>query len=184
MLRVALLRVGEADGEVLEEVRRYLSESFPDTSAIILREALPIIVDAYNPARGQYHSSGILAQIKARPPMGNVDRILGVTEADLYVPGLNFVFGEALSHGGPAIISLFRLRPEFYGKLPDRVLYIERASKEAVHELGHTLGLGHCRDLSCVMFFSNSILDTDRKSRTFCGGCYIDVLEKVKRLMA
>lgn len=183
-MRVAILRVGQADGEVLEEVGHRLSEAFPDTDALVLGEALTIPDDAYNPARGQCHSRRILAYIKAHHPMGDVDRILGVTEADLYVPSLNFVFGEALSHGGPAIISLFRLSPEFYGRPPDKGLYIERASKEAVHELGHTLGLGHCRDPRCVMFFSNSILDTDRKSRTFCRDCYIDVLEKVKRLGA
>ncbi|MBI5166254.1 MAG: hypothetical protein HY998_00750 [candidate division NC10 bacterium] len=34
-----------------------------------------------------------------------------------------------------------------------------------------TYGLDHCRDFRCVMFFSNSLLDTDRKGPGFCPRC-------------
>jgi archaemetzincin len=40
-----------------------------------------------------------------------------------------------------------------------------------VHELGHVFGLEHCPDPECVMHFSNSLLDTDRKSTSFCSQC-------------
>jgi archaemetzincin len=43
--------------------------------------------------------------------------------------------------------------------------------KEAVHELGHTLGMEHCPDRSCVMYFSNSLADTDRKGEAYCSRC-------------
>lgn len=152
-----------------------LIEVFPDTDVVVLRDALPLPDEAYNHRRSQYHSSRILSH-KAYHLTVDVDRMLGVTEADLYIPGLNFVFGEALHRNGSAVISLFRLRPEYYGELPNKELYLERASKEAVHEVGHTLSLGHCRDPRCVMFFSNSILDTDRKNCTFCEDCYLKLL--------
>jgi archaemetzincin len=75
--------------------------------------------------------------------------------------------------GGPAaIIALPRLRQSFYGLPEDEALYHERAVKEAVHEMGHTYGLGHCRNRRCVMAFSNSLLDTDAKSRHFCARCH------------
>lgn len=98
-------------------------------------------------------------------------RILLVVDQDLFVPDLNFVFGEAEIGGPAAIISLTRLRPEFYRLKPDRNVFRERTAKEAVHELGHTFGLVHCRNSSCVMFFSNSLLDTDRKKNDFCSAC-------------
>jgi archaemetzincin len=98
-------------------------------------------------------------------------RVLGITAVDLYVPQLNFVFGEARLGGPSAVISTHRLRPEFYGQLPDEKLFLRRVEIEAVHELGHTFGLGHCPKVCCVMHFSNNIADTDRKGPLFCDDC-------------
>jgi archaemetzincin len=131
---------------------------------------------AYNRKRRQYHSTRILAEINKHVRQVKADRVLGVTEVDLYVPQLNFVFGEAACPGNVAVISLFRLRPEFYGQSADVELFVNRSVKEAVHEIGHTLGLGHCLNPRCVMFFSNSIWDTDHKGKTFCEKCYSKVL--------
>ena len=105
---------------------------------------------------------------------------MGITEVDLYVPKLNFVFGQAECPGKIAVISLFRLKPEFYGQASNVKLFLERTLKEAVHELGHTLGLGHCRHSFCVMFFSNSIMDTDRKETNFCIECQKTIEKKIR----
>jgi len=94
---------------------------------------------------------------------------LGIVNHDLYVPELNFVFGEASWKA--AAISLTRLRQEFYHLPENRSLFHQRILTEAVHELGHTYGLGHCENPRCVMFFSNSLMDTDRKGPAFCARC-------------
>jgi predicted Zn-dependent protease len=102
---------------------------------------------------------------------GVYERILGIVDVDLFAPSLNFVFGEADLLHGVAVISLFRLRPENYGLPASANLLQERALKEAIHELGHTYGLMHCNHYRCVMHFSNSLPDTDRKSHQFCRRC-------------
>ena len=43
--------------------------------------------------------------------------------------------------------------------------------KEAIHELGHTFGLFHCNNKLCVVYFSNSLYDTDRKGKRLCLDC-------------
>jgi archaemetzincin len=118
----------------------------------------------------QYPAEALLAAlIQARPP--GQDLVLGVAGVDLSVPGLNFVFGLADPRSHCAVISLARLYPEFYGQPRDPRRFKERAVKEAIHELGHLLGLGHCPDPACIMFFSNSLADTDRKGPGFCRRC-------------
>jgi archaemetzincin len=123
---------------------------------------------AYDPQREQYFSSELLNSLKKSVRDG---RLVGITEVDLYVPRLNFVFGEANVLAGTAIVSLCRLRQEYYGLAPDQALFLERAAKEVVHELGHTFGLGHCPNNKCVMHFSNSLSDTDFKETNFCSRC-------------
>ncbi len=130
---------------------------------------LPLPADCPE-GRRQYPGEPFLAGLAtARPPEDEV--ILGVTGVDLYVPGLNFVFGLADPRSRGAIISLARLYPEFYGQPRDPRLFKERALKEAIHELGHLWGLGHCPNAACIMFFSNSLTDTDRKGPEFCAKC-------------
>ncbi len=120
--------------------------------------------------RSQYPGAPFLAALAAARPPGE-ELTLGVTGVDLTVPGLNFVFGLADPASRCAVISLARLYPEFYGQPRDPGLFKARALKEAVHELGHLRGLGHCPDPACVMAFSNSLADTDRKGPGFCARC-------------
>ena len=119
--------------------------------------------------RNQYHSTTIL---QAMQPLAEARaRLLAVTSLDLYVPVLTFVFGEAQLSGSCAVVSLHRLREEFYG-LPRRAeLMRERLLKEAVHELGHTFGLRHCDDWRCVMTSSHGVERLDVKNAGFCAPC-------------
>jgi len=127
---------------------------------------MPLPEAAHNHQRGQHQASEIIYTLARLPRQG--ERLLGVVDADIYSPGLNFVFGLAAPGIQTAVISLTRLRPEFYRRPPDRALLLERAIKEAIHEVGHLNKLAHCPDPACVMAFSNSVEDTDRKGRAFC----------------
>jgi len=119
--------------------------------------------------RNQYYSTTILQVMQPLVQPGA--RLLAVTSLDLYVPVLTFVFGEAQLSGSCAVVSLHRLREEFYG-LPRREdLMRERLVKEAVHELGHTFGLRHCDDWRCVMTSSHGVERLDVKSAGFCVLC-------------
>jgi len=122
------------------------------------------IEEAYNPQRNQYHAGTILNYL-SRVVYPDMVRLVALVSFDLYEEGLNFVFGEAQYGGRYAVVSTYRLLH------PDEKVFFERVFKETNHELGHTFGLKHCPDPYCVMSFSNSIVDVDRKSRDFCPNC-------------
>jgi archaemetzincin len=119
--------------------------------------------------RNQHHSTAILQAMQRYVEPGA--RLLAVTSVDLYVPVLTFVFGEAQLTGSCAVVSLHRLREEFYGLPPREELMRERLVKEAVHELGHTFGLRHCDDWRCVMTSSHGVERLDIKGADFCFVC-------------
>jgi archaemetzincin len=175
-MRIGILRIGPVDLSVLDRIRENLSMAFLKAQCKIIPETLNLPQKAFDNLRKQYRSDVILSLVKGYAEKTvDLDRVLGVVDVDIYVPRLNFVFGEAECPGKAALISLWRLRPEFYNAPSNFELFIDRSTKEAVHELGHTFGLTHCSNPFCVMYFSNSIFETDRKKGVFCNKCYTSI---------
>ncbi|MFQ6050127.1 MAG: archaemetzincin family Zn-dependent metalloprotease [Candidatus Hydrothermarchaeota archaeon] len=167
-----MLRIGEVEDKILSEIKNDVEEAFKGIVTIKLSDTfLSIPEESWNKSRRQYKSDIILEKIdKMGRNMGLI--LVGITPEDLYVSGLNFVFGQAKIHGNACIVSLHRLRPEFYGSIVSGEVLKKRLKKEIIHELGHVLGLTHCFDKSCVMSFSNSIKDVDYKREELCHNCW------------
>ena len=126
---------------------------------------------AYNDTRHQYNSKQILKHLLQKCTSDTL-RLIGVTPVDLYVPILKFVFGLAQIEGQCSIISLHRLYPQFYDQPSNSDLLLARVEKTALHELGHTFGITHCRDRRCIMYSSTRIEHTDCKQPDFCLTCF------------
>jgi len=87
------------------------------------------------------------------------------------LPIFTHVFGGARNGGHTAVVSLARLKPEFYGLPPDPALTTRRAVAEVLHEVGHLAGLAHCDDYRCLMHFSPEVEMIDLRGTTFCRSC-------------
>jgi archaemetzincin len=168
MPRIQIVPVGKVDAALLDYLSLALPEGTGGPCTVAGKGIDPR--EAFDHRRQQFHSTPILARLAALPaPPGA--RTLGVAEVDLFIPILTFVFGEAQLGGAAALISTARLRQEFYGLPANEILFYERCAKEALHELGHTMGLVHCPLYECVMHYSNSIEDVDLKSSSWCPAC-------------
>jgi archaemetzincin len=165
---IKIVPVGTVDQNVLDYLALTVAGSFNARSNNI--SVTVDTQDAYHPTRRQHNSTQLLAKL-LQLDLAEGHKVLGVTEVDLFIPILTFVFGEAQLGGRVALISAHRLHPQFYGLPEDQKLFYSRCEKEAKHELGHTRGLKHCRSYDCVMHVSNSVEQVDLKGSSFCETC-------------
>jgi len=130
--------------------------------------------DFFSIDRKQYFSTQIIAEAM-RFTHGFNGKIILLTDVDIFVPALTFIFGEAQFNGKHSVLSVCRLHEEFYSGISNEKLLLERTIKEALHELGHCYGLRHCIDWDCVMHSSPGIEEVDIKKNTFCRKCISNI---------
>lgn len=158
---IAVAPIGDTDAHVIDWLAGDIRTVTGREVIAVDRIALP--AHALDPEREQWQAATVLETL-AQHKRPDWLRLLGIVDVDLYAPGLNFVFGEAVEHRGVGVFSTARLHP---GTSDDHRFH-RRASTEAIHELGHTFGLGHCSRPECVMWFSNTLGETDRKQMRPC----------------
>ncbi len=155
----------EVDRELMEHVRLHLARAF--RRPVVPWDGAARPRQAFDPRRRQ-HASGVILKwlLEQGPPEG---KVLGVTDRDLFIPILTYVFGEAQLGGRAALVSIARLVEDV--ELVGPQLLVERLAKEAVHEVGHAFGLVHCDTARCVMGRSPAVVEVDGKSSELCAGC-------------
>lgn len=125
---------------------------------------------AYDRKRLQYDAGAILNSLDSGA-FHDYAKVIGILEVDIFVPILTHVYGEARQGGTSALVSLYRLKRNSDGSTAPGSLFLERAAKVALHELGHLFELLHCMDKSCLMHFAGSLKDLDKTPLYFCRYC-------------
>ncbi|MBC8273825.1 MAG: peptidase zinc-dependent, partial [Chloroflexi bacterium] len=139
-MKIILKPTGNIDNNILEELKERLKQTFGCTVEVIPEAGS--LERAYDSKRRQYLASELLVKLK-KSGVAKGEKVLGIVDVDLYAPGLNFVFGQADIASSAAIISLCRLRQEYYDLPSDEALFLDRATKEAGYEPGNPFRLGH-----------------------------------------
>lgn len=149
----------ERYGATLERMREY-AEIFFGVPARVL-EPLPLFEAALDRDRGQYNASVILRKLRESLPADGIVYV-GITEEDLFSPGLNFVFGQASLSQRTGVYSLRRYRAK------DEKLFLRRSLKLLAHEAGHIFSIHHCVTWRCVMQGANSLGEDDEHPMHLC----------------
>ncbi len=165
------------DQELLWRIKEILANMFDGVSFYVSSDIILPPLTAFDWHRRQYYSPAIIGYVfEKMKDIVTSSQIYTIClgDIDAYSNGLNFVFGEALLGSNIACVYTRRLNPYYYNKRITgdyHKLFITRIVKEIIHEWGHLLGLSHCIDKSCVMSFSNSVIDVDAKTPFFCSKC-------------
>ncbi|MEM3980606.1 MAG: archaemetzincin family Zn-dependent metalloprotease [Ignisphaera sp.] len=174
-LNVLMLRTRGIELSLLKSCSEVLYEIFEDVYVEIVEDLVDIPDHLYDLRRRQYYAEGIvyLASVFSKPGC----YVVLLTSVDAYVPNLNFVFGLAIPAVRSAAVFTYRLQMQ-----TDPNNYVQRVRKEVVHELGHLMGLNHCLTPGCVMKFSNSVFEVDKKKHLFCSKCMRKLMNRGYRL--
>jgi len=170
--------IGNFDTSILKSIAQELTRIFG--YQVEISPLLQTLSFALDPERRQYHSTLILEKLAAVTPSHTI-KVLAITSKDLFIPILTYVYGEAQLGGKTCIISTHRLS-EGISPVHQKAIYYQRVVKEAVHEVGHTFNLRHCKNEDCIMHYCRSIKDVDSKSDQFCRYCDILTKDEIKKI--
>ena len=175
---IVISPIGDFSHELLDQISTEIKRifSFPT-------EVRPLLTDiefAFHPNRKQYHSTPVLEQLAAKAPADAI-KVLALVQVDLFIPILTHVYGEAQLGGKACMVSTIRLN-EGHRSLSTQEPYLGRIIKEAIHELGHTFKLRHCREHTCLMHYCRNEGDVDRKSDQLCRYCKVLLEDDIKKL--
>lgn len=166
-----LVPVGPVQGVFLKELEAPIAQVLGVT-AYLGKSLLAQPAFAFNKDRNQYHTTAIMRRLLTMKDMGT-PLIFGIADVDLFVPDSSFVYGEADRESHAAVMSVWRLRAE--GDAWKRRTFVE-----AVHQVGHLVGLSYCEDARCAMFLASTITDAERRQLHLCNNCKNE-LAKIRR---
>jgi archaemetzincin len=132
----------------------------PNTTLV---KTIPLPSSAFYAPRNRYRADSLINYLSRLGNAGTV--IIGLTEKDISTTKGNItdwgIMGLGFQPGNACVISTFRL---------SKARSTDQFYKLALHELGHTEGLPHCSNKTCLMRDAEGSNHLDEE-RGFCESC-------------
>jgi archaemetzincin len=149
------------DKEISDYVFTELSKVYPKVKLLTYK---PLPQRAYYKPRNRYKADTILVILNNTTANG--EHTVALTNKDISTdngPGIPDwgVMGLALIGGKPCVASTFRV---------SKTNVKQQYFKVVIHELGHTQGLKHCPDKTCIMTDAEGKNNTENE-KGFCKKC-------------
>ncbi len=142
--------------------------------SVILHKSILLPKRAYYTPRNRYRADTLIYILRCATKEGHVT--IGLTNKDISSDKGKItdygIMGLGYQPGKSCVISTFRLSKKNLN---------EQYFKVAIHELGHTQGLPHCPDKTCLMTDAEGKNNTD-KENGFCIKCKTYLIAKGWRL--
>ncbi|NMH26754.1 Zn-dependent protease [Flavobacterium silvaticum] len=157
---IVIQPLGNFDASMAKEVLVQVKAINPN---VILRKNMDFPPKSYNQVRGRYRADSIIKYLNAR--IGEDSVVVGLTHKDISTTKGKFqdwgIMGLGYRPGKACVISDYRLAS--YNKK-------EQFHKVVLHELGHTEGLSHCPEKTCLMRDAEGANVIDEE-KGFCEDC-------------
>jgi archaemetzincin len=170
---------GDIDTKVINAMSEILKTSYQANVYVLDKKELPkhAFINIKSP---RYRADSLLIDLKKQRP-DSIDYIIGITSKDISITKRNAqgdikkpeskysdwgIFGLGYKPGNSCVVSTFRI------KNVKASLFKSRLQKISIHEIGHNMGLDHCKTEKCVMQDAvESINTVDLANFELCSSC-------------
>lgn len=164
--KIVIALMCKIDDVMLSEVKDHIKNIYGlEIGVISLEQNLNY---AYNSKRNQYLAEDIIQEVR-KIKKQEYETWLTIVDVDLYTVDSDFILGLACSKAGISIISINRLKQQFYNLEENKIIFLTRLKKVAIHEIGHLFNLDEfCHSKKCVMQCSYPL---DARDSHLCESC-------------
>ena len=168
---ISIQPLGEFDDQTIDSVAKELSHFF--NKKVLVLKPIEIPKTFFLPVLSQYSADSII-QYLSRLQNDSIIEIVGLTHSPIFTiktvkNGAYYnekIFGIGYQPGNSCVISDFK-----FGITNDMNL-IHRLKTVIIHEIGHNMGLPHCKNEKCVMSENNGSLPMlDKSGSEYCAKC-------------